>query len=157
VDNVSVGITVLLAIVLGQWGWSQWKAMRFHALWAKAQEALAVEDLAAAKDAVHRCTALAPTSGPLRRVYGTILARSGDLPNAEEQLRLGADLEPRNPAGHLDLGYFLAACCPDRVEATLAALAKAIECSPELRTTLGEDPHLKSLHAHEGFRNLLRI
>ncbi len=156
VNSVAVGITLLLAIVLGQWAWGQWQAMRFHKAWAKAQGALAVNDLAAAEEAVRACTAIAPVSGQLRRVYGSILARSGKLAEAEEQLRFGADLEPRNAAGHLDLGYFLVACYPDRIEAAVDALSRALECSPELRATLADAPELHGLRQHERFRNLLQ-
>lgn len=150
-----LGLGLLLGIVLLQWGSRYWKLTRLKRSWAMGQEALTRGDLEAAEAAIQTCVRLAPVSAGLQRVLGNVLARRGKLDEAEKRLRLGADLEPRNAAGHLDLGFFFALCFPDRHREAIDAFTAAVACDGRLRKTLLEHPRLQLLHQDPRFVELL--
>lgn len=150
-----LGLGILIAIVAGRHVVSQWRIRRFQRLWARAQEAVQRENWVAAEAALRDCVRMMPIAGPVHRLMGAVLARRGKLKEAEERIRFGADLEPKNPAGFLELGFFLQARYPDRLDEAIDAFSTAISNAPQLRKTLSEEPRLESLRRNERFRKLL--
>ena len=153
--SIHVGVAILLSIILLRWAVGYWRQSRLKHWWRKGQAALEVHDFVAAEVALRECVRLAPIYAPVRRVLGRVLAHRHKLQEAEEHLRMGAELEPRNPAGHLDLGLFLAMTNPERIEEAIDALAKAVECDPDLRGALSNEARLMHLRQHKRFRELL--
>lgn len=151
-----LGLGLLFGIVLLQWASRYWKLARLKRNWTAGQEALTRGDLESAEAAIQTCVRLAPVSAGLQRVLGNVLARQGRLDEAEKRLRLGADLEPRNAAGHLDLGFFFALCFPDKQREVIDAFTAAVSCDGRLRKTLLEHPHLQLLRQDSRFTELLR-
>jgi tetratricopeptide (TPR) repeat protein len=150
-----IGVVILIAILVVRWAVGYWRGKRLWRWWNKGQEALNVGNFVAAEAAFRECLRLAPIAGPVHRVLGGVLLHRGKLAEAEERLRFGADLEPRNPAGHLDLGFFLALCVPNRSEEAIDAFAAAIAAAPDVRQRLSAEPRLESLRRNERFRTLL--
>jgi tetratricopeptide (TPR) repeat protein len=149
------GIALLLTILATRWAVNRWQMHRLGKWWQKGQTAMETGNLIAAEAAFRTCVKLAPLAGPARRVLGSVLIRRGKLREAEEHLRFGAEVEPRNPVGHMDLGFFFALCVPDRAEAAIDAFAKAVECSPNVREALLNEARLAPLRTHDRFRRLL--
>ena len=155
-NNTVLGIAILLGIIVLRWAVpSLWTRRRLHRFWNEGREALEAGDLSAAEAAFRRCVRMVPTAAAFHRMLGTVLAGQGKLEEAEERLRFGADLEPRNPAGLVDLGYFYALYHHDRDEDAVEAFEKALTVEPELREKLADEPRLAALRDNERFRLLL--
>ena len=150
-----LGLILLITIVAGRYGVGHWRLQRFRRLWTRAQEAVQGENWVAAEAALRDCIRIMPIAGPVHRLMGAVLARRGKLKEAEERIRFGADLEPKNPAGFLELGFFLTARFPERAEEAIDAFSTAIGASPQLRKTLSDEPRLEGLRRNERFRRLL--
>ncbi len=154
-SNAYLGFALLLGVLAVRWALGYWRMYRLKRWWALGNEALVAGDLVVAEAAFRTCAKLVPVSSAVRRLLGGLLARRGKLREAEEQLRFGADLEPRNPAGHMDLGFFLALCVPDRTDEAIDAFGKALEYEPDLRETLRKETRLEPLRRDDRFRKLL--
>jgi len=150
-----MGIALLFVIIAFRWGAGYWQGRRFRACWTKGWEALKANDFVAAETAFRTCVRLAPTASLAHRALGGALIRQGKLDEAEERLRFGSDLEPRNADGHLDLGFYYALCVPERADDAIHSFAEAIEHKPELRAVLAEDPRLEALRQNAKFRGVL--
>lgn len=147
-------LTVLLLIigvlaVRGALSLSRQIRLKKH--WKRAQEALREEDLDSAAAALRRCISLMPLWVMARGTLGVILARQGKLDEAEEQLKLAAELQPRRPEGFVELGLFYALHCEGREDDAIGAFVNAAEHAPELAEQIRRDPRLKHLHAHSRF------
>lgn len=153
--KIYYGLAILAGILLCRWAAGYWRGWRLHRSWNRGHAAVEAGDLVAAEVAFRECVRLAPIYAPIRRILGRVLARRRKLDEAEEHFRMGAELEPRNAAGHLDLGVFLAMSGPDRADEAIDAFATAVECDPNLRKTLREEPRLGRLRENERFKNLL--
>lgn len=151
-----IGLIVLFLLVFGRWIAVRQRGNRFVHWWKKGTAAYDASNWAAAEAALRECVRLEPIAAPARRMLGATLARRNKLAEAEEQLRAGAELEPRNAGGYLDLGFFLASYAPDRLEEAIAAFTKAVECSPQARTILAAETRLNSaVRNHPKFRLLV--
>lgn len=148
-------MAIVLLIIGLRSVYTQWKRRRFAALLKGGAEAFKNKDSAAAEAALQGCVRLAPTSAQMRLALGAVLAQRQKFKEAEEQLRLAAQLEPRKPLGHLELGLFLAISAPDRADEAVAAFAEAVKCAPQVREVLAKDPRLAGLRQHAEFQKLL--
>jgi len=149
------GLALVLLIIGLRSVYTQWKRRRFAALLKAGAEAVKNKDFAAAESAFRGSVRLAPTSAQIRLALGAVLAHRQKFKEAEEQLRLAAQLEPRKPLGHLELGFFLALSAPDRADEAVAAFAEAVKCAPQVREGLVKDPRLAQLRQHAEFQKLL--
>jgi tetratricopeptide (TPR) repeat protein len=149
------GLAIVVLIIVLRVAYSQWKRRRFVTSLKAGAEAVKNRDSATAESAFRQCVRLVPTSAQVRLALGAVLAQRQKLGEAEEQLRLAAQLEPRKPLGHLELGFFLALCAPDRVDDAVAAFTEAVKCAPNLREGLAKDPRLAALRQHAQFQKLL--
>lgn len=154
-NSFIVGLALLLLLLAFRWGMAHWQRGRFATQLKRGADALQSGDTAEAESAFRACVRLAPTSAPIRLALGSVLARGHKFRDAEEQLRMAAQLEPRQPRGHLELGFFLALCAPDRPDDAVAAFDEAIRYAPELRAGLAKDPRLTALRQYPSFRELL--
>jgi predicted Zn-dependent protease len=150
-----IGLLALFGIVAfrGVAGW--YKNRRLKNWWLRANAALERNDLTAAEAALRNCVKLLPTVSVMHRALGNVLARRGKLKEAEEHLRFGAELEPANPAGHVDLGFFLALCHTNRGEDAIQSFSKAVSHAPDLREKLAQDPRLVPLHGYAEWQQLV--
>jgi len=155
--SIYVGVGILLGIILLRWGIAHWRDMRLRQWWNKGQSAIEVNDMVGAEAALRQCVRMAPIYAPVRRLLGRVLARRHKIEEAEEHLRMGAELEPRNPDGYLDLAFFLALSSAGREDEAIDAFAKAIECAPDLRASLAAENRLAHLRRDERFRKLLTL
>jgi len=128
---------------------------RVQALWERGVKAYETRNLEEAYTLFARTVKLVPTAAVFRRMLGRTLMDLERLEEAEQHLRLAADLEPRNPDGHLDLAFFLASRAPDRPDEAIDSLTRAVECSPEVRRALAEPGPFASLRQHPRFQALL--
>jgi Flp pilus assembly protein TadD len=149
------GLAIVLLILVLRSVYMQWKRRRFAALLQEGAEAFKNKDSAGAGSAFRQCVRFAPTSAQVRLALGAVLAHRQKFKEAEEQLRLAAQLEPRKPLGHLELGFFLALCAPDRPDEAVAAFGEAVKCAPQVREGLAKDPRLAGLRQHAEFQKLL--
>ena len=134
----------------------QWKRRRFTMMLQSGAEAIKNQDSAGAESSFRQCVRLAPTSATVRLALGSVLAQRQKYNEAEEQLRLAAQLEPRKPLGHLELGFFFALSVPGRAADAVASFAEALKCAPNLRERLAQDPRLAELRQHAEFQKLLK-
>lgn len=135
----------LFALMLGAWGWQWTRGRRAHAAWKQGLEALQRNDFAAAEKTFRRCVKAAPTSATARRMLGRALFMTGKHEEAEKTLRFGADLEPRNPEGFIELAiFYMARPAPDEAKA-LDALESAWPHAPRLLDELSQIPPLAPL------------
>ncbi|HUW62471.1 MAG TPA: tetratricopeptide repeat protein [Candidatus Bathyarchaeia archaeon] len=149
------GLAVVLLIIALRSVYMQWKRRRFAILLKSGADAVKNKDFAGAESAFRDSVRLAPTSAQIRLALGAVLAQRQKFKEAEEQLRLAAQLEPRKPLGHLELGFFLALSAPDRSDEAVAAFAEAVKCAPQVREGLAKDPRLAGLRQHAEFQKLL--
>jgi len=154
-NSIIIGITVAVGLVAFQWMAQILRRRRFLRSFAEGHAAVQRQDWDAAEEAFRRCARVLPTAATVHRVLGTVLAHRGKLKDAEDHLRLGASLEPRNAGGHIDLALFLAYQTPGRTGDAQAALKAAVECAPELPEKLRGDPRFDKLCRDERFRPLL--
>jgi Tfp pilus assembly protein PilF len=151
------GLVVLIAILAGRFAVGRWRLSRFQRLWGRAQEAVQAGNWVAAEAALRDCVRLMPIAGPVHRLMGVVLARRGKLGEAEERIRFGAELEPRNPAGFMELGFFLTARYPERFDEAIDAFSTAVQNAPDLRKALSQEPRLEPLRQHERFCKLVEV
>ncbi len=156
-NSTTMAMGIVLGIILLRWVWPKvWTRRRLMHFWTLGQQALEQNDLDGAEAAFRRCVKLVPSFSGGRRILGRVLAQQEKLQEAELQLRFGADLEPRNAIGHLDLGFFLAVFDKGRDEEAVEVFSKALEFGPEFRGMLTEDPRLIRLRTNPRFRALLK-
>ena len=148
-------VLVLLVIFFRWYGLGHWRRRRLEKHWQRGQEAFQHGDFDAAEAAFRTCVRTVPTVAALRRALGGVLSHQRKFKEAEEQLRFAAELEPRNPIGHMDLGFFFAVAVPDRAEHAIDAFAEAVACDPAMRDKLAQEPRLDPLRRHERFRDLI--
>jgi len=154
-NSYYLGLVILIGILVARFAVGRWRLMRFRRLWAQAQESVRDNNWVAAEAALRRCARMMPIAAPVHRLLGGVLARRGKLSEAEKCIRLGAELEPKNPAGFLDLGFLLTSQGPQRVEQAIDAFATAVACAPNLREMLAKEPRLEALRRHERFQKLV--
>ncbi len=153
--RIFVGLGILALLLMYQWGRGRMRMSRMKREWEIALRAFKDKDLETAQKSLQRCVRLMPTWTPARFMLGGVLAKRGRLADAEEQLKLGADLEPRNPEGHLQLGMFYVVCHPDRADEAIAALERAAACDPSLRDQFAKAPGLEAIKSHPRFQQLV--
>ncbi|HOV74429.1 MAG TPA: hypothetical protein PK967_10700 [Candidatus Hydrogenedentes bacterium] len=152
-----LGLALLFLLVFGRWLIVRHRGHRFSHWWHKGVKAYDASNWVAAEAAFRECVRIEPIAAPARRLLGATLARRNKLAEAEEHFRAGAQLEPRNAGGYLDLGFFLASYVPDRVEDAIEAFAQAVACSPQARTVLASESRLApAIREHPKFRALLQ-
>ncbi len=153
--NEAVTVLLLIAGVLAVRGLiSLGRNYRLKKNWMRASEALKENDLDTAAVALRRCISLMPLWVMARGTLGVILARQNKLEEAEEQLKLAAELQPRRPEGFVELGLFYALHFDTRDDDAVGAFARAIENAPELAQQLRQDPRLARLRAHARFEEV---
>lgn len=153
-NQAFLGLILLFGIIGLRWAAGFWRMQSVKRHFTAGQQAITENRLGDAEREFRVCVKRLPMSAQFRRVLGGILARNGNLKEAEEQLRMGAELEPRNPGGHLDLGFFFAVHVPERADAALDAIANALSCEPKLREKLATQPALQHLRSHRRFAEL---
>ena len=154
-NRIFIGLGVLALLLLYQWGVGRMRMSRMKREWERALRAFKDKDLETAQKSLQRCVRLMPMWTPARFMLGTERAKRGRLADAEAQLTLGADLEPRSPEGHLQLGMFYVTCLPDRAEEAIAALERAAACDPSLREHFANAPGLDAIRSHPRFQQLI--
>ncbi len=154
-NRVFIGLGILALLLLYQWGTSRMRMSRLKREWETALRAFKDKDLETAQKSLQRCVRLMPMWTPARFMLGGVLAKRGRLADAEAQLKLGADLEPRSPEGHLQLGMFYVVCHPDRAGEAIAALERAAACDPALREQFANAPGLEAIRSHPRFQQLI--
>lgn len=154
-NHIIIGACMLLGVVLFRQLMRRFRYRRLLQAWKEAQARLEDNDLEGAQALLQRCTRLEPLWLPARGLHAATLMNLGRFDEAEKEFQLVAQLEPRNHAGHLDLGMFYACCLPDRKDAAIEALAKAVECEPKVREFLATDRRLDRLRQEPGFQELL--
>jgi Flp pilus assembly protein TadD len=156
-DSPYLALAVILLIIFLRSAYMQWKRRRFAGFLKQGTEAVKNRDAEGAESAFRQCVRLAPTSAMVRLALGGVLAQRRKVAEAEEHLRLAAQLEPKKPLGHLELGFFLALFAPERIEEAVASFAEAVKCAPNLREGLAKDPRLAGLRQHPSFQKLLEM
>ncbi|NUM54047.1 MAG: hypothetical protein HUU46_10425 [Candidatus Hydrogenedentes bacterium] len=117
-------------------------------------EAYERKDFAEVRNAFRYVVKKYPGWAMARRMLARGLAGLGQHAEAEQELRLAAQLEPRNAEGHIDLAIFLASLPRDRHEEAVACIETALGVAPEMRPAVATLPQLRALHSHPQFRML---
>lgn len=146
-----VGLTILVVTL----AFFASRRRRIVSKWKEGAEAFQRGDMEAAAKALRACLRLEPAWVPARRLLGRALVATHRIDDAEKELRLAAEMEPRNPDGHLDFAFFLARFAPDRPDEAIDSLARAVEHRPLLREQLLNLEPLAPLRNHPRFQSLL--
>lgn len=147
-----ISVLVVLAVFMGV---RQWGHLRFKKAFEAAQAALQAQDYETAERHLRQCAKRAPLAVPIRATFGGVLARNGKLEEAEEQMKLAAELQPRNAEGHLMLGVFYASTFPDRQEDAFTALERAVELDPNVRGKIAQHDGLDTVRSSPRFQALV--
>lgn len=154
-NSLIAGVGVILALIAFQFGTRHIQFLRAKKLWNRANECIRAENFAEAEKILRKCVKLMPLLQPARIGLASILVRLGHLPEAEEQFKAVVMLEPRQPEGHLHLGYFYATQFKNRDNDAVAALCKSVEYNAELREKIWNDPRLLRLRGNPQFKECL--
>ena len=154
-NQIVLAITVVAGLVVVRLGLGNLRKLRLKRCWERASAALDANDLDGAEYALRQCVRLVPLFVPARSMLGVVQARQGKLDEAEKQLRMAAELQPKEAGGYVALGLFYAGLGNERADDAVAALGKAVECAPDVRDKLREDTRLDPLHNHPGFQQLI--
>lgn len=146
----SVGFVLAVYIGVRQWG-----HLRFKKAFEAAQGALQVRDFPVAETHLKKCVKIAPLAVPLRTMLGGVLARNQKLTEAEEHMKMAADLQPRNAESQLLLGVFYASVFSDREDAAFLALERAVELDPNIRGRMAQQEGLDAIRDSTRFRELV--
>lgn len=122
--------------------------------WKRGMEAYERKDFGEARTAFGYVVKKHPGWAMARRMFARGLAGLGQHAEAEQELRLAAQLEPRNAEGHIDLAIFLASLPRECHDEALACIETALDVAPNMRTALATLPQLRILHSHPRFRVL---
>jgi tetratricopeptide (TPR) repeat protein len=122
--------------------------------WEKGMAAYERNDFAEVRKAFLYVVKKHPGWATARRMLARGLVGLGKHAEAEQELRMAAQLEPRNAEGHIDLAIFLASLSHERHEEAVACIETALDVAPDMRTAVATLPQLRSLHSHPRFRNL---
>lgn len=145
--NTYIGLGIAFAIVGGFIFARKYQQKRFEEYHRRSQQAFREGNLAAAEAALKKCLKLMPIWADGHRAMGEVLARKGEIEKGAERMHFAAQLQPRNPLGHLELAHFLVSYQPDAEAQAREALNQAIALEP----TLAEE-----LAVHDRYARLLQ-
>jgi predicted Zn-dependent protease len=144
-NDMYVGILFLVGIVGMQLAFRYLKQARMRKWWVRAEEACRVGDFPEAEVALQKCVSLMPLWVPPRSLLGVVLAKQNKLDGAEEQLKMVAELQPKEAQGFVELAAFYALFRPEQKSDGLGALEKALAIDPTLREKLAKDERVSAL------------
>lgn len=153
--NLLVGLLILAGLVGLQLGMRHFTQVRLQRAWNHSQEAIQAGDLDIAASHLEKCVRLAPLWLPGRRQLANVQTRRGRFEAAEAQLKMSADLQPKQAPGHLELGLFYALHMPDRTDEALTAIERGIACDPQFRSAIATNPAVQRLRDHPRFQALI--
>lgn len=152
--EITIGLCALFTLVGARYVAVRLRMSKFYSCWDDANTALARKDYASAESAFRTCVKLYPLAVEPRHGLSVALAETGRFKEAEDELKLAANLRPRLPEGYVNLGYFYLRWGNNHSDAALAAFEKAIDLSPELRDRLAGDPVLAPLRDRDDYRRI---
>lgn len=155
-QEILVPVAVVVALVLFQVGLRYIRLWRVKRWWHRASQSMEAGDLAKASQALHRCVKLMPLWVPARILLASVQASQGNTDDAEKELKLAAQLEPKSAEGHAQLALFYATYRPERDEDARESLRLALKFDPNLRERIRTDPRLKAIRNHKGLSALLQ-
>lgn len=144
------GICICASILLAYVFQRRW----IRAAWKRGMDAYERSDFTEARDAFRYVVKKYPGWAMARRMLARGLAGLGNHKEAEQELRLAAQLEPRNAEGHLDLAIFLASLSRERHEEAVASIETALNVEPGMRQAVASSPQLRALHSSRKFRTI---
>lgn len=151
--DLIIGIAALAGLVALRGGMNRWTMHRVRRAWEGACADLDARAYADAESKLATCVRLLPTWIPARFTLGAVLAAQGKLAEAEAQLKLARDLEPREPDGYIELAiYYLTAA--KRPAEGVATLREAIALAPETVQRIRLDPRFAAFRDTEDFARL---
>ena len=145
------GVLILGASIAFLWS----RRYRLRKAWKDSIAALERGDFPAAERSLRKCLRQAPSWVPPRRLLGRALVALRRFDEAEKELRLAAQFEPRNPESHLELAVFLSNCPPVRLDEALASLRTALDFAPAMRDEVRRMPALALLRKHPAFQDVV--
>ncbi len=152
-QEVFFGLLLLIGLVALQTGTRYWTVHRTRKAWTDAQAHLSRGDFDEAEPALARCVKLMPLWIQPRMVYGAVLSRQGKLTEAEEHLKMAAQLQPREADGHIELGIFYVTAA-DRIDDGVAAFREALACDDKARYRIDTEPRLREFRDSEAYSQL---
>ena len=154
-NSTYTGILMLLGLVGMQLVFRYIKQARMKKWWGCAEGACRAGDFPEAERALRKCVSLMPLWVPARSLLGVVQAKQNKLSEAEEQLKMVAELQPKEAEGFVELAAFYALFLPEQKADAIDALEKAVACDPDLREKLGDDVRLRALFEEEDFKVLV--
>lgn len=145
------GLALLLGLVSFQYYKRHKHQKNIERLWREAQAALTEQRIADAERLLRECVKEMPLFIMARRALGAVLAQENRFDEAEKELKLAAELQPRKPEGHLDLALFYARFQPERIDDAVNALKEVITHAPQLRQDIYRDARFAAFKDHPGF------
>lgn len=152
-QEIIFGVLLLFGLVGIQAGMRYWTVHRTRRSWHLAQEHMSRGDFGEAEQALARCIKLMPLWTQARMLYGAVLAQQGKLDDAEENLRMAAELEPKQADGHIELGIFYVTAA-GRIDEGLAAFRQALACDERARYRIDTEPRLRDFRESDAYAQL---
>lgn len=152
-QEVIVGIALLVGLVALQTGMRYWTLHRTRVAWSEAQDHMTRGDFEEAEMALAKCVKLMPLWIQPRMLYGSVLSRLNKLEQAEEHLKLAAELQPKEADGYIELAIFYITVA-ERTEDGIEALRHALEKDPQARHRIDTEPRLRDFRDTDGYAQL---
>ena len=152
-QEVVVGIALLLGLVALQAGMRYWTLHRTRVAWSAAQDYMSRGDFEEAEVALAKCVKLMPLWIQPRMLYGSVLSRLNKLEQAEEHLKLAAELQPKEADGYIELAIFYITVA-ERTEDGVEALRQALAKDPQARHRIDTEPRLRDFRDSDGYAQL---
>ena len=152
-QEIIFGIALLAGLVALQAGMRYWTLHRTRVAWSAAQEHMTRGDFEEAEVALAKCVKLMPLWIQPRVLYGSVLSRLNKLESAEEQLKLAAQLQPKDAGGYIELAIFYITVA-DKMEDGIAALNQALKYDPQARYRIDTEPRLRDFREQDAYAQL---
>jgi len=156
IAGIAFAVLVLVGLVGYQRLMHHLKYTKLRRLWEEGGEALRAGRLEDAERALQQAVATEGLWIPARQLLAQVYALQGKLDLAEEEFKLAQAFQPKEPMGHFALALFYAQHRPERAEAALESLERAMQLDPATGALLRQhQQHFRGLEGHPRYQSLL--
>jgi Flp pilus assembly protein TadD len=153
-NELAIGIALLVGIVLAQVFVGKYKQQQLVKLWKEAHAAIEDGRLEVAERTLERCVKMAPLWVHGLVALAMVRGRLGKTEAAEADLKRACALHPKEAEPDYALGLLYATLVADREADAITAFHAAFAKNPDLVPALAADPRLERLRRNPDFEKL---